>query len=392
MSEHQHENQYNEQGNPTASRIKNLTINVGVSLATIGMLLLCSETGLRIYARARSSDVCGVNNFNATMLNSFLKFSDDPNLGAELKPNMGESATFADGKSQILIRTNSEGLRGSMDYSPEKPPGTYRIAIVGDSVTFGWGMKEGFYYPAILEKLLQREVGNQVRIEVMNFGVPGYNGDQKIITLRNKVLHYRPDAVIMGWLIDDLGHPSYLFGVPFLPNSATKFLNGHSYVFGCFRQKILNRWYQLNAIPYKEQYQAAGKKKTEEMFGKIADISRKNNLKILVAILPVWQTIEKNRADGIIDIHALIAKASADNGLDTVDVLSYIHGEDSLYFALNKTDIYHPNLGGHTLIANVLAEALSYFKFIQSALPNVHVQEIRIQSFSPKTMDLLNNT
>ena len=64
------------------------------------------------------------------------------------------------------VSTNSIGLRGP-ELADPKPE--IRIACVGDSVTFGWGVSYEESYPARLERLLI-ERGRSV--EVLNAGVP----------------------------------------------------------------------------------------------------------------------------------------------------------------------------------------------------------------------------
>src|SRR3954469_7158452 len=38
----------------------------------------------------------------------------------------------------VEVKINSLGLR-NREISPKKPPGTYRIVVLGDSTTLGWG-------------------------------------------------------------------------------------------------------------------------------------------------------------------------------------------------------------------------------------------------------------
>ena len=59
------------------------------------------------------------------------------------------------------VSTNSIGLRGP---ELEDPKPEIRIACVGDSVTFGWGVSYEESYPARLERLLI-ERGRSVRVE-----------------------------------------------------------------------------------------------------------------------------------------------------------------------------------------------------------------------------------
>jgi len=111
-----------------------------------------------------------------------------------MQPNLRTTAFRAP------LRTNSLGFRGP-EWSKEKPANTYRIALLGDSLTFGYGLSYQETYGEILARLLNRQLGRQV--EVLNFGVNGYNSFQELAVLRRYVLGYHPDAVILLITIND---------------------------------------------------------------------------------------------------------------------------------------------------------------------------------------------
>lgn len=103
-----------------------------------------------------------------------------------------------DPDSGLYDYTNSLGYRGG-EFQKAKPDGLTRIALLGDSVTFGWGHEDtATTFPALLEASLNE---NQVRFQVYNFGVPGYSSYQGLKLLESEVLDYRPDLVCLqyGW-------------------------------------------------------------------------------------------------------------------------------------------------------------------------------------------------
>ncbi len=72
----------------------------------------------------------------------------------------------------VELSVNSLGYRGpSRPF--EKPPGTLRILLIGDSYTFGVGMPEDDTIAAQLERVLRSSSSHPV--EVLNFGIPGLN-------------------------------------------------------------------------------------------------------------------------------------------------------------------------------------------------------------------------
>ena len=75
----------------------------------------------------------------------------------ELKPGL-------DGRFQDQpLKTNSHGMR-DREYPREKPDGVVRIAGLGDSVMFGWGVGQGEAYLDVLERL-DRGTGEREWVE-----------------------------------------------------------------------------------------------------------------------------------------------------------------------------------------------------------------------------------
>jgi hypothetical protein len=68
---------------------------------------------------------------------------------------------------------------------------------------------DGREYLSALEERLNRE-RPEVRWEVLNTAVPGYNSVMEVATLREKALRYGPDLVILGFCINDMGLPNFI--------------------------------------------------------------------------------------------------------------------------------------------------------------------------------------
>jgi hypothetical protein len=102
----------------------------------------------------------------------------------------------------VPVRTNSLGFRDRRDYSLDKPPGVFRILVLGDSVTFGHGTLDDTTYPYLLEQELRRWRPD-VKWEVWNLGVPGYNTAQELQYLYEIGPRAEPDLVIVGFYPND---------------------------------------------------------------------------------------------------------------------------------------------------------------------------------------------
>jgi hypothetical protein len=75
-----------------------------------------------------------------------------------------------------------------------KPQGTYRIAMLGDS------MVEGLQVPVekSFGQILQEDINqsNHNKVQVLNFGTSGYSTAQEYLQLKKQVFKYQPDIVI----------------------------------------------------------------------------------------------------------------------------------------------------------------------------------------------------
>jgi hypothetical protein len=125
------------------------------------------------------------------------------------------------------IRLNSLGFR-EKEIEP-KSGSTYRIAVIGDSYTFGQGIEEKDRFTNLLEAELN---GRKYGYEVLNFGKAGAETVDEIKILRKVIDHVDPDFVLLQWHINDFeGHDksrrpkSY----PLLPSDKlNKYLRGLS--------------------------------------------------------------------------------------------------------------------------------------------------------------------
>lgn len=80
----------------------------------------------------------------------------------------------------------------------QKDPNLYKIVCIGDSSTFGLGAenRQIYNYPNQLQQLLDESISNK-KFQVINLGVPGANSSQVVHRLRNNILEYKPDLVII---------------------------------------------------------------------------------------------------------------------------------------------------------------------------------------------------
>ena len=110
----------------------------------------------------------------------------------ELKPNVKQTLY---GEPFI---TNAFGMRGR-SYPYQKPPETFRIAVLGSSIDMGWGVGSETMYVNELENWLNDhalKLGIKRRFEVLNFAVPAYSPMQRFESFRRKAVEFDPDLVL----------------------------------------------------------------------------------------------------------------------------------------------------------------------------------------------------
>jgi HEAT repeat protein/lysophospholipase L1-like esterase len=95
---------------------------------------------------------------------------------------------------------NRDGLR-DRTRPHDKPEGALRIAVLGDSVTLGDGLRAEEAYPQVLEARL-RARGR--RIEVMNVALWGWSTRQERTAWERIARRYRPDQAILAVCLNDI--------------------------------------------------------------------------------------------------------------------------------------------------------------------------------------------
>lgn len=120
----------------------------------------------------------------------------DPELPFVHRPN---------GRAHIMgadVAINSLGLRDHREIAPQNDPSTTRIMMLGDSVTFGFGVAQHETAAAQLETLLTA-AGTQRRFEVLNAGVGNYNTAMEVAAYLKSGRALNPDLVVLNFFVND---------------------------------------------------------------------------------------------------------------------------------------------------------------------------------------------
>lgn len=154
--------------------------NILLLLTTLVLIALAGETAVRLL----------------TDLSPPL-FRRDSELGMTFRKNIDREITGPESGRRVRIKTNEYGFR-TPDRPLAKPPGTVRLAIIGDSQIAAVNTRTADTLPVLLEEQLNRRYP-QVRWEVFNFGIDGANTAQEFNLYRKLVNRFEVDGVVLAY-------------------------------------------------------------------------------------------------------------------------------------------------------------------------------------------------
>lgn len=286
--------------------------------------------------------------------------SANPRLRFELRP--GGVA-----RAEVEYRVNAEGMRGP-EVTVEKPEGVRRLALLGDSIAFGYWVSEEDTLARQLESALREVQGDGPATEVLSFGVPGYNLEQETEVLRSRALLFDPDVVVVAFCLNDLeGIFSYELGL--VQDRAAR----RRSVLGRLREGLLSwshffawieyRFAELDARrrfasarnplagPLYEQAVGEQREALSGRFRVLQAILASRGIEGIVAVFPSfigsWDSYP-HRA-----LHRIVREAAAEAGLLAVDLFDCYAGYQ--YRAV-RVDVVHPSPLGHRVAAHAIRD------------------------------------
>lgn len=159
----------------------------------VAVLLMLGEAAGRLYSHLRGGiPFWALSRGSANAIYNF----NHPYLPVVLRPG-----SRLETREKVSI--NNAGFRGP-DIEMPKKSGTVRIAVLGGSSVWGSGVsEEDQTWPRVLERKL-RDDFKDIRIEVVNAGVPGYNSMEDFLNLVTRVLPLSPDIVVVYQAYNDM--------------------------------------------------------------------------------------------------------------------------------------------------------------------------------------------
>lgn len=326
-------------------------------------------------------------------IESNMYFEADPYTVYRLKP--GGIGHYQMG---IPAVANSHGHRDG-EVTLKKPPGVFRILVLGDSFTVGANVRQEEAYPKVLEKRLKEVYGP--RVQVVNAGVGGWQPFQYAQYFEHYGYQFEPDLILIGFFV---GNDTFdansstekintaILGHTISPDAATRpfiklrvFLYEHSNL----ARLLLNRgaappptfirkqcdefteWYlaiQRARMPNHLRYNSAQRDKAQNAVNQIRRIRDRAGdfVQVVVALLPdenqVNQTLQKCilQANDIPEYdfkmpQSMLIEMFSEIGIPTIGVLPAVLADHRCLY-MNDT---HWIPEGHELAASAILEELA---------------------------------
>lgn len=261
------------------------------------------------------------------------------------------------------MKINSLGLRDREDITKEKPPGTYRIVVLGDSTTVGWGVPFEKLYPKLLEKSLNANPPspNWKRYEVINTGIGNYNTAQEVASFKERWLALNPDLVLMAWYIND-AEPT--------PRPSNNWLayNSYGYVWltanldAVFRNVGAGKGYKQY---YSDLYRPdqPGWIQSQASFKELAGLCRARHIPLHLALIPELHTLSGDYE--FKNVHDLLRGVGKENNVSVLDLIDAFPAEgDPKRFWVSPEDA-HPDGQANELMAAKIEATLRAEQWIK---------------------------
>ena len=278
----------------------------------------------------------------------------DPDLPFVHRPNSHARIMGAD------VAINNLGLRDDREIALDKPPGTTRILMLGDSVTFGFGVSLAETASRRLQEALNAG-SPAARFEVLDSGVGNYNTVMEVAYYLKDGQRLHPDIVVLNFFVND-PEPT---PVP-SSNLLTRHLLAAVYVNN--RMDSVSRW--ANGAPGWERYyeglfdaQRPGWRKAQAAIAALKQACDRQGARLLLVNYP---DLHQTEPYPLQSINRAIESVARNAGIPYLDLTPAVAGESIPAQLWVHPSDPHPNGRMHARYAQMIHDWL-----IGSVLPAV---------------------
>lgn len=245
------------------------------------------------------------------------------------------------------LRTNAHGLCDD-PCTVEKPPGVRRVALVGSSMSRGFGVGPEADFESLLELRLNeahRPVGVE-RIEILNFAIDGYRPTQMLACAQDRCPEFEPDVYL--WELSMLASPGQWSGHVIALVQEGKDLR-YPLLKEVAEDAGVSRYDQTTTMAAKLAPQQLRVQRF--ILETMRDHARESGAELVVLILP---EVKEDSASDFTGLDELLSELD----LRVLDLRSTFDGVGDLDALRMGPLDFHPNGAGHRLLAEGIEAAL----------------------------------
>jgi len=292
--------------------------------------------------------------------------SDDPRVLFEPRPHFDG---FSEG---VQVKTNSRGLR-ERELPLTPAAGTRRVVFLGDSVTFGAGVRDDEPFPRLLEAAVNGPRGQASSgggpIETVNTGVVGYNTVQELARLEQAGLPYQPSTVVLVFVVNDLLETFSIFDHQYEPTGALAgpkvWLRRNSNLYRFVQQAYWRIGQELRRLREGPTEPLRKRERMDERLATLAEIvrvTRANNAGFLLVMYPdnLGDPVSPGPSGERLTVREELVQFAEREGVpvfDLTDALGDVRDPRARQFRLSEDP--HPSPAGHRAIADALVMPLT---------------------------------
>jgi len=307
-------------------------------VGSLAVCLVMLEVAVRVLEPERLADGAIDTPWDTDGDSLFHVRSENLTLVYELRP----SAKVYVKKFDRTFTTNAAGFRDH-EFPATKRDGVYRIAAIGDSVTFGWGQALEDTFPKLLEARFAD--AGLAQVEVFNFGIGGYNSLQEVELIRTTALSFEPDLLLLAYVMND--------------NTVQGADGGLARHFN----RTFCRACDFLELKMQQVYRRLWMSPSEEALSKLGALSVAAGIPVVVVVFPLMEQ-EGKAASAALKTRELIHSLAPKHGLLLLDLLEPFR---SAGFENVARDAIHPNRTGNEIAAGLI------FDFLRETQPAIRL-------------------
>ena len=262
---------------------------------------------------------------------------------------------YFDATNGLTYRTNRYGFRGA-DFPHDKPAGAFRIMVLGDSFTFGEGVKLEHIFTTRLQEILRTRASPN--IEVLNFATSAWSTRDEIAYFEHAGLDFQPDLVLVAFVLNDAGPDVLDIWNNFRASYEAPFPFNRSYVasfvYATIARENSGRRY-VNALVDSALAEKLKWRDSLALLPKGQRLAESIGARFAVVVFPFMYQLNENYP--FHPIHKLVRDTCEGEQIPFLDLFPAFKGQSYMDLWVHPSD-QHPNEKGHAIAARAIADFL----------------------------------